>query len=113
MNPWLYLVIGGVFEMLWATTMEMSDGFTDIFWTILTFVINLVSIYFLNLGIKSGLPLGACYAVWTGCGTVFSTISGTVFFGDAMSALEVLFLALLLGGLLLLQYSDGKTGESE
>lgn len=113
MNPWIYLVIGGFFEMGWASTMGLSDGFTDPFWTGVTFIINLVSIYFLNLGIKSGIPLGACYAVWTGCGTVLSTIAGIILFGEVMSGLEVFFLAVLVGGLLLIQYADGKDEKSE
>ncbi|MCQ2078880.1 MAG: multidrug efflux SMR transporter [archaeon] len=108
MNPWVFVVVGGFFEMLWATTMNYSDGFTDPFWTVVTFLISLVSVYFLNIGMKSGLPVGACYAVWTGCGTVLSTISGILVFGQVLGALEVLFLAILIGGIILLQYFDGK-----
>lgn len=111
MNPWIFIFVGGVFEMIWATTMGMSDGFTDIFWTVTTFLISLVSVYFLNMGMKRGLPVGASYAVWTGCGTVLSTISGWLVYGEVMSGLEVLFLAILIGGILLLQYFDGKEKE--
>ncbi len=107
-NPWVMIFIGGVFEMIWATTMNLTNGFTDLFWTPVTFGISLVSVYFLNFGLKAGLPIGACYACWTGCGTVLSTISGIIVYGDVFGALDCVFLALLIGGILLLQYFDGK-----
>lgn len=106
MNPWLYVVTGGFFEMVWATAMMKSDGFSILPWTIVTMVFCMVSVYFLYQGMKS-IPAGACYAVWTGCGTVLSTVSGVILFGDVLSGIEVLFLAILIGGILLLQYFDG------
>lgn len=108
MNPWINVVIGGFFEMVWATAMMKSDGFTVIPWTLVTLVFCLVSVYFLYQGMKY-LPAGGCYAVWTGCGTVLSTISGVILFGDFMSGIEVFFLAVLIGGILLLQYFDSGT----
>ncbi len=105
MNPWIYVVFGGFFEMVWATAMMKSDGFTVLSWVLVTMVFCLVSVYFLYRGMKY-LPTGACYAVWTGCGTVLSTLSGVILFGDVLSGIEVFFLAVLIGGILLLQYFD-------
>ena len=108
MNPWVFVVIGGFFEMVWATAMMLSEGFTILTWTLVTMVFCLVSVYFLYQGMKV-IPAGACYAVWTGCGTILSTISGLILFDDVLGATDVLFLAILIGGILLLQFFDGST----
>ncbi len=28
---WLYLIVAGIFETVWATFMKLSNGFTNIF----------------------------------------------------------------------------------
>ncbi|MGI6009687.1 MAG: DMT family transporter [Methanomethylophilus sp.] len=103
MNPWIYVAAGGIFEAIWAVTMNMSDGFTDPVWVIVTLAVCMVSVWFLNHGFRAGLPVGSCYATWTGCGTVLSTVFGILFFGQVPSLLGFLFLAVLVGGILLLQ----------
>ena len=35
-GSWLWVLVGGVFETGWATSMKMSEEFTDIPWTIAT-----------------------------------------------------------------------------
>ena len=35
---WLWVLIGGLFETVWAVFMKLSDGFTDIPYTILTVI---------------------------------------------------------------------------
>jgi len=105
-NPWLLILIGGIVEAMWATTMNMSEGFTDVFWVVVTILISIVSVWFLNLGTKAGIPIGSAYAVWTGFGTVTSTIVGIFLFDQMLGALQFLFLAVLIGGIMLLQYVD-------
>lgn len=109
-NPWLLIAVGGLFEAVWATTMNESAGFTDPFWTAVTYSINLLSVWFLYRGLKTGMPMGGAYAVWAGCGTVVSTAFGYLFYGQALAPLEFLFLAVLVAGILLLQYAEGPDG---
>ncbi len=33
---WIYLIIAGIFETIWATFLKMSNGFTNLNYTILT-----------------------------------------------------------------------------
>lgn len=35
---WIYLVIAGIFEVVWSTTMKLSQGFTKIGWVIATII---------------------------------------------------------------------------
>ena len=73
---WLWILLGGVFETGWASGMKMSNEFTDIPWTIATLVMIVISVLLLNKGLKAGLPMGPCYAVWVGIGAIGSIIVG-------------------------------------
>lgn len=35
---WLYLLIAGIFEVVWATMMKLSNGFTILSYSILTLI---------------------------------------------------------------------------
>ncbi|MBQ8373618.1 MAG: QacE family quaternary ammonium compound efflux SMR transporter, partial [Candidatus Methanomethylophilaceae archaeon] len=84
-SSWIWVLIGGLFETVWAVFMKMSDGFTDPLYTALTIIFLFVSVALLNMGLKRGLPVGPSYAVWVGIGAVMSVISGIVLFGESLS----------------------------
>lgn len=96
---WIYLICAGLLEVVWATTMKLSQGFTDLKYTSITLIAMLASVGLLALAIKA-LPLGIAYPVWTGIGAVGSIIVGVTLFGDHLSPLTWSFVALLLIGLI-------------
>lgn len=110
MNPWVYLVAGGFFEMCWAVVMNVSDGFAKPLWGIAAYLISLISVYMLYVAMRK-LPIGMCYAVWAGCGTVMSAVFGWIIFSQGLSLVEIFFLAILIGGILLLQLQEGSGSE--
>ena len=59
------------------------------------------------------LPIGMCYAVWAGCGTVMSAIVGWIVFSQGLTLTEIFFLAMLIGGIVLLQLQEGSGQEEE
>ena len=97
-KAWFWVLIGGLFETLWATTMDLSDGFSDMFWTLVTIAVLPISVVFLNKGLKMGLPTGPCYSVWVGIGAVGSVIVGMVLFGEYPNPAGYLFLMLIIAG---------------
>ncbi|AGI47500.1 Membrane transporter of cations and cationic drugs [Thermoplasmatales archaeon BRNA1] len=113
MSPWIWIALGGIFEATWAVTLSMSGHFTVPLWTATTITVNFVSIWFLNKGLKQGTKPGSSYAVWTGCGTIFSTIAGILIFDETMSLTEVLFLGILLTGVLMMQFVDDSSKKSQ
>ncbi len=99
-RAWLWVLIGGVFETLWATTMDLSEGFSDVFWTAVTILILPISVVFLNKGMKMGLPTGPSYSVWVGIGAVGSVLMGMALFGEFPSPTGYLFLFLIIAGVI-------------
>ncbi|SPZ48903.1 Quaternary ammonium compound-resistance protein sugE [Sarcina ventriculi] len=76
---WLFLIIVGLFEVMWAIELKYSKGFTNLIPSILTIIGLIASFYFLSISIKS-LPLGSAYAIWTGIGTVGTVIFSIILF---------------------------------
>ncbi|GAP01180.1 small multidrug resistance protein [Fructobacillus fructosus] len=96
---WLYLTLAGVFEVVWATSMKLSNGFGNVWWSVVTFIGMILSFGLLALSLKE-LPMSLAYPVWTGVGAVGSIVVGVLFFGDKISLLTWLFVALLIIGII-------------
>ncbi|MBU7455953.1 DMT family transporter [Leuconostoc fallax] len=103
---WIYLIIAGIFEVVWATTMKLSHGFTNTMFTLATLVGMILSFGFLALAIKH-LPLGIAYPIWTGIGAVGSIIVGIIFFKDQIPSITWLFITLLIIGIIGIKVTTG------
>ncbi len=103
-RAWLWILVGGCLETTWAMGMKMSDGFTDLPWTVFTGVFLVLSVVSLNQGLKSGLPTGICYAAWVGIGAVGSIVVGLLVLGETLNILGWMFLGVVLVGIIGLNY---------
>lgn len=92
---WVFLVIAGIFEVVWETAMKYSHGFTNLMPSIVTIAGMLISFFLLAHATKT-LPLSIAYPVWTGIGAVGTVIAGIVLFGDKISPITWGFVILLL-----------------
>jgi quaternary ammonium compound-resistance protein SugE len=100
--PWVYLVIAGLFEVVWAFSMKQSDGFTRPGPTIVTIAAMIASFALLSLSMKS-LPLGTAYTIWTGIGAVGAFLVGIAMLGEAASAMRIVAALLIVAGLVLMK----------
>lgn len=99
MNSWFILSIAGLFEVGFTTCMKLSEGFTQIKYTVGFLIFASLSFLFLNKAVIQ-IPLGTAYAVWTGIGAFGTALIGMIFFKDPVSYLRILFLILLIGSIL-------------
>ena len=73
--PWIVLVVAGLFEVVWASLLEETKGFTRLVPTV-GFVLSLaVSMYLLSVATRT-IPVGTGYAVWVGIGAVGAFVVG-------------------------------------
>lgn len=101
---WVYLLIAGALEVVWAYSMKESHGFTRLWPTVITWVTMFISFWFLSIAMKE-LPLGTSYVIWTGIGAVGSFILGIVLLGEPATALRLIAVCLIVSGLLLLKFA--------
>jgi quaternary ammonium compound-resistance protein SugE len=97
--PWIYLVIAGLFEVGFTTSLKFSNNFTNAKWSITFFVCISLSFFFLNQSIQK-IPLGTAYAVWTGIGAVGTAIIGIFYFSEPSDFWRVFFIMMLIGSII-------------
>lgn len=102
---WVYLVIAGLLEVVWAFSMKKSEGFTLLTPTIVTIVMMIASFGLLSVAMKT-LPLGTAYTIWTGIGAVGAFAVGVMVLGEAMTPMRVLAAALIVTGLVMMKLSS-------
>ena len=83
--PWIILFLAGLFEIVWATSMKQSDGFSRPLPTIVMLAALVLSFAMLAWSMKS-LPLGTAYMIWSGIGAVGAFVVGIIWLGEALSA---------------------------
>lgn len=101
---WIYLIVAGLLEIVWAFAMKQSDGFTRLVPSTVTLAAMLASFAFLALAMKT-LPLGTAYTIWTGIGALGAFAVGIVVLGEPAHALRIGAALLILSGLVLMKLS--------
>ena len=101
---WIILYIAGLFEVLWATSMKQSEGFTRLWPSVLTITAMAVSFGLLSWSMRL-LPLGTAYTVWTGIGAIGAFLVGVVFLGETVTPLRSIAAILIVAGLTLMKVS--------
>ncbi|MCC2603283.1 DMT family transporter [Sphingopyxis yananensis] len=102
---WVYLIIAGVLEIIWAFAMKMSDGFSKPIPSVVTIVTMIASFTLLSLSMKS-LPLGTAYTIWTGIGAVGAFLVGIMVLGEQANAMRIAAAVLIVGGLVMMKLSS-------
>lgn len=96
---WIYLLLAGLFEVVWAIGLKYTEGFTRLWPTVVTVTAMVISIALLAMAVKT-LPIGTAYAIWTGIGAVGAVALGVVLFGDPATLPRLLCVALIVIGII-------------
>ncbi len=103
---WIYLLLAGLFEVVWAIGLKYTEGFTRLWPTVGTLAAMAVSIVLLAMAVKT-LPIGTAYAIWTGIGAVGAVVLGIMLFGDPATLPRLLCVALIVVGIVGLKLTAG------
>ena len=103
---WLYLGLAGLLEIVWASFLKQTEGFTRLTPSVITLVAMAGSFWLLALAMRS-LPLGTAYAIWTGIGAAGAFIVGVMFMGEAATPGRIVSVLLLVSGIIGLKLSSG------
>jgi quaternary ammonium compound-resistance protein SugE len=101
---WIYLILAGLLEIVWAYFMKKSVGFTMLLPTVVTVVAMLGSFALLSISMRT-LPLGTAYTIWTGIGAVGSFAVGVIVLGEAATAMRLVAAVLIVSGMVLMKLS--------
>ncbi len=96
---WFYLVVAGLFEVVWAIGLKYTEGWTRLWPGVGTLAAMVVSFWCLSQSLKS-IPIGTGYAIWTGIGAVGAAALGILLFGDSASWPRLLCIGLIVCGVI-------------
>lgn len=102
---WLYLIVAGVLEVVWAYSMKQSSGFSKLAPSVITLFTMALSFTLLAAAMRT-LPLGTAYTIWTGIGAVGAFLTGVVFLDESLNVLRVIASVLIVAGLVLMKVSS-------
>ncbi|TVQ75013.1 MAG: QacE family quaternary ammonium compound efflux SMR transporter [Phycisphaeraceae bacterium] len=98
-SPWALLVVAGALEVVWASMLKQTMGFTRLGPSLITLGAMIASFFLLSRAMIL-LPAGVSYAVWVGIGAVGTPIAAAVFLGERLSGAQILCLLLVIIGII-------------
>ncbi len=105
---WIFLIIAGLFEIVWAVTLKQTEGFTKLWPSIITIAAMWISFGCLSYALKT-IPMGNAYAVWTGIGAVGVAIVGIVWFNEVADIKRIACIRLIVIGIAGLKLLDSSS----
>lgn len=100
---WLYLLLAGLFEVGFTTSMRYMDWSLRP-WPIIAFAVFSTASFGFLIAAMQSIPLGTAYAVWTGIGAAGTVLLGVAYYGEPATALRALFLMLLISAIIGLKF---------
>ncbi|NYI45493.1 small multidrug resistance pump [Nocardioides aromaticivorans] len=101
---WSLLLAAIGVEVAASAALPRTESFRDPVWTAVVLAGYAASIWLLALVVRQ-VPVSIAYAVWAGLGTAGMAVVGYLFLDEQMDPLKVLALALVVGGVVLLNLS--------
>ncbi|MCO1661082.1 DMT family transporter [Pseudonocardia humida] len=94
---WIFLVVSGVLETVWAAALAQSRGFSRLVPSLVFVVALVLSMGGLAMALRT-IPIGTGYAVWVGIGAVGTAVYGMVALGEPASVARLLCLLAIVAG---------------
>jgi quaternary ammonium compound-resistance protein SugE len=95
---WFLLILGGLFEVGFTTSLRFVEGFRNVPWTIAFLVSVTLSMGLLEYAART-IPMGTAYAVWGGIGAVGTVLVGMMFFQEPTSSLRILLILVIVAAI--------------
>ena len=104
---WIYLIVAGLLEVVWASTLKNTDGFTKLVPSMITLSTLAASFILLAQALRT-LPVGTAYAVCTGIGVLGTAIVGSVFLDESRDLPRFICIGLIVLGIAGLRIIEAK-----
>lgn len=94
---WFHLLVAAAFEVAFAMGMKFSNGFGELWPSLLTVVAAIGGIYFLTLALRE-LPVSVAYPIWTAIGSLGTVFLGVLLLGESLTAVKLVSVGLIVAG---------------
>jgi len=104
----VYLIIAIIAEVIATSAMKASDGFSQLFPSIITIIGYAFAIYFLSLTMKT-IPVGITYALWSGAGIILVSLVGFFYYKQHLDLAAIIGLIFMIIGILIIHIFSNST----
>jgi small multidrug resistance pump len=106
---YLYLACAILSEVIATSFLKFASGPKSVWWAYVVVGVGYVASFtLLSLTLRAGVPLGIAYAIWAGIGVVVVAVISWLVFHEALSWQQLLGMALVAGGVALLELGGVK-----
>lgn len=95
---WLWLIIGGLFEVAFTTSLRFVDDFRNLPWTAAFLASVAISMGLLQVASRT-IPMGTAYVVWGGIGALGTVVVGIAFFGEPATLVRILLIFVIIAAI--------------
>ncbi len=103
---WVFLTVAIVLEVMATLSLRASEGFSKLGYSVLVVLGYAGAFVALNLVLRRGLPIGIAYGIWAAVGVALVALLGKLFFDDPLTPLMGVGIALIIGGVLLVELGN-------
>lgn len=100
-QAYMYLAVAIVCEVIATTALKASDGFTQLWPSVVTVIGYAVAFYCLAMTLKV-IPTGVAYALWSGIGIVLISVAGWVVFRQVLDTPAMIGMGLIIAGVVVI-----------
>lgn len=95
---WILLILGGLCEVGFTTSLRFVEGFRNWPWTLAFLVSVSLSMGLLEQAART-IPMGTAYAVWGGIGAVGTVLVGMAFFAEPTGTVRTLLILAIVAAI--------------
>ena len=105
----IYLAVAIISEVIATSALKSSNGFTNLWPSILVVVGYGIAFYMLSLVLET-MNVGLAYAIWAGLGIVLVSIVGAVMYKQVPDLPAILGMVLIVVGVVIINVYSKTTG---
>lgn len=102
----IFLACAIVVEVAGTLSLQASALSRRRAWILATLVCYVAAYALLTAALRCGVGLGVAYGIWTASGVALTAVASRFLFGECFSPLKSLGIALIIGGVLLVEFGS-------
>ncbi|MBI0061424.1 multidrug efflux SMR transporter [Gilliamella sp. M0320] len=109
MNAYLLLFGAIICEVIATSSLKLSNGFTNLTFSIITIIGYSASFYILSLALKT-IPVGIAYAIWSGIGIIIISFIAWIFLKQSLDLAALIGMGFIIFGVVIINLFSNISG---
>ncbi|OTQ55611.1 QacE family quaternary ammonium compound efflux SMR transporter [Gilliamella sp. A7] len=109
MNAYLLLFGAIICEVIATSSLKLSNGFTNLTFSIITIIGYSASFYILSLALKT-IPVGIAYAIWSGIGIIIISLIAWIFLKQSLDLAALIGMGFIIFGVVIINLFSNISG---